>query len=309
ERRVDEEEIRRIFFGEDSNRTRKFLSNTAIALLYDPLLFVGALKGVKVLEEGTTAMRIAQGVTNPAGEVMRGMRLASKNIIAPAVRQAGIAIAGSEHAYERFATNVAQWVVSKYSGVPGAVQEAADVMDQNIHRWRERAYNTILEAEKLRGKTGQEMLAEALELDGLFLRMKNIEEGRAATHGLTKRQLANLATFDQRLAKSGIDENLFYQSLSRFRRLDDDIGEELWRRGVISREEFEEFQGTHLRRMYAAWERPAEYIDRIEAMIEAGVTPSGRVITPDLLDDTQRLSRKRLLRNMTELRSTFGEFL
>ena len=291
EKPIDPNEIRDIFFGDQAKGVTKFLQNTAITLLYDPLLFVGLAKGAKVLKEGTTTARVLSGIANPAEVMVDVLRAGSRKIVAPAVRKVGVALKGGEEAYNVWATRMAQNLVSKYAGVPEFVVQASERMDQEIYRWREEAVAVMKQAQSLRGSTAQRLLAEALEMDSFYM--------RAAGENLTQKQLNRLAQFDRKLAASGIDQDEFLQVYSRFRSLDDDIGMGLMNAGMISPKEMEAFRGQHLRRMYAAWEKPEQYLDRLEKLAET---------RPDLVEDTVRYSKKALYDELGQFRSELQDF-
>lgn len=261
ERRIDEEEVRSIFFGEQANDTFKFAQNLAISLLYDPLLVTGALKAVGV---SGRALQIADRVSNPAMLMLDGARVGSKQVLR-GVQSAAERVLGAERATELGARFIQNWVNANH-GIDPDILKLREGMEQQVNAWRSEAYSVFKKAKQL-GVTGrgQELLTEALEMEAAWLRHTGQRMSRS--------QAGQLGNFTQRLLKNGIDPDNFWEIYRRGRNLDTRIGQELVDLGVLDYDQFKQMQGTHLRRIYAIHEKPDEYIERIAAL---GIEPTLR---------------------------------
>jgi hypothetical protein len=273
QQRIDPDEIRRIFLGdEEMGAGAQFGTNLAISLLYDPLLFAGLAKGLGVLNTATRTGRNIARVANPAGAMIEAGLYGTREYLAPLVGGAVKRVLGEERATQ-WGTAIMQNLVNRYYGVPQELREKLQVFDQQVARWRDEAYTAMKSAERLGGRPAQRLLTEALELDAAYL----------ATAGgsklpdyasLNKKMQSKLAALERKLEAEGINKDLFWEVYGNYRRLDDKIGELLVRNGLISRDEFKALEGVHLRRMYMAAEHPLDAAKRIEDLIEAGQIPS-----------------------------------
>ena len=283
---IDPNEIREIFMGRDAETHGflKFGANLAITLLYDPLLFSGLAKGLGMVERGTRAARNIDRLANPAGALLEGSRLAAKQVVSPAIHSVGRRVLG-EAEYNKVVTGAAQWMVDRFAGVPEELKRRVLSFDARVTEWRMEAFNVIKKADRLGGVEGQRILADALETEAVYL-------SRTGKQVTATGDVKKLAEIETRLAKAGISEDLFYQVYDRARKLDDKIGSELWRSGVISRDAVEGMRGMHLRRMYEAFEKPLDYIDRLETL---------KLARPDLAEDVTRVSIGALKRNLSSL--------
>jgi hypothetical protein len=283
---IDPNEIREIFMGKDAevNGFLKFGGNLAISLLYDPLLFTGLAKGLGMVGKGTRAARNLDRIANPASALIEGTRIAAKNTLSPAIHSIGRRVLG-EAEYNKITTSASQWLVDRFAGVPEELKRRVLSFDARVTEWRMQAFNVIKKADRLGGEDAQRLLGEALETRAVFLS----RTGQAVTDA---KDIKKLAQIEQRLAQSGINEDLFYQVYDQARKLDDKIGMELWRSGMISRDAVEGMSGMHLRKVYEAFERPDVYLDRLEKL---------RVARPDLARDVERVSIGTLRRNLSQL--------
>ena len=281
----DPDEIRQIFFGEqaDASGFTRFGANLAISVLYDPLLFAGLAKGVGLVQQGSRGHNALRHLTNPAGAILEGTRHATRDIIGPTIHRMGRQALGDAR-WELHATRAAQWLTNQSAGVDPELVRLARLHGNTVTEWRQEHYNVLKQAEGLRGRESQRLLADALQSEAVYLHRSGQQ--------LSKRQAQEFAALEQRLRASGVSEDLFYQVYDRARRLDDTIGQGLYEMGVIGRRDMEVYRGTHLKRMYSAFERPMEYIDRIEAMASAN---------PALAGDVTRLSYRTLRDNLQKL--------
>jgi len=267
EQRIDEDEIRQIFFGEDSPTAKPnfgtTVTNLGIALLYDPLFFaLGPAKaGAKALGMSQRAVTVIDRVINPAGFLFDATKAGGRGA-ANLTRRGLEAAVGSTRA-EIIGTKLQNNLISRFAGIPQEAQDAIRMLEARKRDWRNRGANVIKSAQELGGRQGQELLAEALELDAVFFARRGDD--------LNDAQKAAFAAFDTKLGAAGIDKDSFFSVYEAYRGLDDEIGSALVDLGVISGREFAEYEGTHLRRVFQAFETPAEYIGKIEAL--EGVIP------------------------------------
>ena len=290
----DPDDIRQIFFGEqaDASGFTRFGANLAISLLYDPLLFGGAAKAVGLLGSGAQAasrMRNINRVTNPAGALLEGMRHVAREQVGPTIHRMGRKAIGDAR-WEKHATRAAQWLTKRHAGMDPELVREARLFDKRLFDWRQEHYSILKQAEGLRGPEAQRILADALQSEAVYLNRTGAQLG--------KRQVKEFADIERRLQRAGVSEDLFYQVYDRARRLDDQVGQGLYELGLISRRDIQTYKGTHLKRMYAAFERPMEYVDRLEAIIRQ---------SPELGPDIQRVSFSTLRKNLTDLGETIME--
>ena len=277
EKPINPDDIRQTFFGEQANLGGgwKFAENTAIGLLYDPLLFTGLLKGVGVLEQGTKAAGLVSRITNPAEVAIDGLKLASTKVVGPLAKTAAVAALGEERA-TRWGTSLMQNLVSRNFGIPDELVRAAASRDQRIFAWRDEGFRVIKKSQQLGGAEAQRLLNQALEMDAAYARFG----GKELTRDMTRQ----LDTFEARLTKAGVDKDLFWQTYGEYRKLDDAIGLDLLNSGAIDGSQYTDLKGTHLRRMYQAVENPEVYAKRIEdldptRLAEAGLSKQDRLRT------------------------------
>lgn len=286
EKPIDADEIRRTFLGEDADQTgwARFGSNLAISLLYDPLIFTGLTKGLATMgRTGAMTGRAVNALLNPAEALIDATKFAAKDVIGAGIHRLGREVMG-ELKWDFHSTRAAQYLVNRYAGVPEELVRKVGRFEQDVARWRTDAFSVLKKAEKLRGPEAQRLLAEAMENEAFYLN----HMGRT----LTKKQQTRLALFETKLESAGISMDLFAPIYNRMRTLDDQIGEGLLRHGVIDAKSFKEYQGTHLRRMYQAFEKPLDYVDRIEALM---------VKSPELAKDVTRVSKSALRKSLVSL--------
>jgi hypothetical protein len=280
--RISPEEVRQTFFGDDeeegAGRVFKGATNLAISLLYDPLLVAPIAKGLGLVGKTGQAARNLERITNPAGAALVESIGLAKRTVVPAAGKAAEAVLGAERA-ENWGAVMSQWLVNRYAGLPDEMRKAVDLLDQGTMRWRTQAHKVLKNAEKLGGTPAQVLMAEALEDEAIWLARAGKDSADA---------LAQVSKFDKRLEEMGVSKDLFWDIYDQSRRLDDSIGTGLVNAGVIGGDEFSELRGKHLRRMFLATERPAEYIDRLEAL---NVPPS------------ERFSIKQFQRGLNSIRS------
>ena len=283
EKPIEADEIRRLFVGQESEQQGwgRFGTNLAISLLYDPLLFTGLTKGLAKM--GTAGARAARGINflaNPAEELISATKFVAKDVIGGNLSRAARQIMG-ETKFNYWSTKIAQNMTNRFAGVPEELVSRLGRMEQDVTRWRMEGYAVLKKAEKLRGPRGQQLLAEALEDEAVHL----TRMGRQ----LNPAQEVAANAFSKKLANEGISEDIFYGIYDRARRLDDEIGRGLYGAGLIDATDMADYPGTHLRRLFAAFEKPLDYIDRMDAMI---------LSRPDLAKDLTRVSFKALKQNL-----------
>lgn len=279
---IDPDEVRRAFFGEQegASRVQKFGTNLAISLLYDPLLVAPAAKALKLVSEGSRSARVLRAATNPAEEVIRVSMGLAREQLTPRAMNALRRTFGAEKV-DTIATRVMQYTVNRYWGVPGELARKVQRVDQDVAKWRQRAFDIFKRTERMAGKQGQDLLAEALETEAYFL----MRQGET----LTDQGLRSVRALEAKRKRLGINEDLFVQAFDDMRQLDDEIGRGLYRSGLLKREDLAMYQGTHLRRIFRAFERPLDYLDGIVALQKE---------RPDLVNDITTLSANALRRNV-----------
>ena len=283
EKPIDADEIRRTFLGQDTDQTgfARFGTNLAISLLYDPLLFTGLTKGLRAMgAAGTGAARAINLVANPAEELISATKFVAKDVIGGQLSRLGREVMGDTK-WDFWSTRIAQYTTNRFAGVPEELVRKLGRFEQDVTRWRMEGFAVMKKAEKLKGPRAQALLAEALETEAVFLN----RQGRT----LEKAQEVALDTFTKKLEREGISQDLFFQVYDRARKLDDDIGRGLYGAGLIDFADNQAYQGTHLRRMFAAFEKPLDYIDRMEALI---------IQKPELAKDVTRVSFRALKENL-----------
>lgn len=260
--RIDENEIRQIFLGEDRDPSKTTLmesaTNLGIALLYDPLWLLAPAKAAgTAMGMSTRAVRVIENVVNPASAVIDGgilgFRAANK-----AVTRTAENLLGANRA-ELIGTKLQNLFVSQFAGVPEAARDAMRTFEAKKANWRQRGAATIKASKDIGGRQGQELLAEALELDALYYSRRGDQ--------LSAAQRQAFDSFENRLVASGIDRNRFFEVYDSYRGLDDEIGQELVQLGAITSKELEDYRGTHLRRVFEAFEKPGDYLDKVEALV------------------------------------------
>lgn len=264
QQRIDENEIRQILFGDDPEDMESLgfgrsALNLGLAIFFDPLWLLGPARAASkagILSQ--RGLQLAEKVINPAqmlfdaaGLATRGVRKGMTGLLR--------ATRGADEA-EIIMTNLANSWVSKYAGMPDEAAKAIRGFESRVATWRERGAEVIRSAKKLGGRRAQDLLGEAMELDALYYLRKGSE--------LTDTQRRAYDSFRRKLQAEGISEHLFMQVYDNFRALDDTIGSELAKLGLLSSREVAQYQGIHLRRVYQAFERPEQYIDRLEALVE-----------------------------------------
>jgi len=285
EKPIEADEIRRTFLGEQAEQAgwAKFGTNLAISLLYDPLLFTGLTKGLAKLGTGGAGVaRAINLVANPAEELISATKFVAKDVIGAQIHRLGREVMGPTK-WDFWSTRIAQYTTNRFAGVPEELVQKLGRFEQDVTRWRMEGFAVMKKAEKLRGPRAQELLAEALETEAVYL--------NRAGRTLEPAQELAADAFTKKLAAEGISEDLFYSVYDRARRLDDEIGKGLYGAGLIDATDMETYQGTHLRRIFAAFEKPLDYIDRMEALI---------VSKPDLAKDVTRVSFKALKQNLDQ---------
>ena len=281
EKPTDPDEVRRVFFGDEASDGVKLAQNLAISLLYDPLLVGGFTKALGLA--GRTANTIDK-LMNPASLVIDGMRVASERVVGPLARTAAVRILGEEKATD-LAIRFTQNFVNRYAGIDPELVREAMAKDSRIHRWREEGFRLIKKSQQLGGAEAHRLLAEALQLDAAWMRHIGEE--------LTPRMAKDLDLIERRIERLGIDRDLFWQTWEQFRNLDDRIGRELMNLGLISETAYKEMRGTHLRRIYMAYENPLEYAKRIEDLP---------------IPDELRVNRKLLYKNLNQFRDDVSKW-
>jgi hypothetical protein len=272
--RIDPEEIRKTFFGEAKEGGSKFwrgASNLAISLLYDPLLLAPIAKGLRLVDKGSAALRNIERITNPAGAgIGEALGFVGRKV-GPKLKES------AEN--NAFSARIQRLFLDRFAGLPDELRAAENRLDQGIQKWRTQAHQILKQAERLGGRPAQELMAEALETEAVWLARSGDKSTKA---------IEEATRFSRRAKDMGVSEDIFWEVYDHSRRLDDQIGEGLVKSGVISGDEFAEMRGTHLRRMFLATDRPQEYIDRLESLV---------------FDTTERFSTQRLMRGLNEIRS------
>lgn len=289
--RIDENEVRQILFGRDNleegepQGAGRSALNLGIALLYDPLWMLAPVRAAgKAGMMSQRAMTIMEKIVNPGQLLFDGVGLAARGT----TRAVGAAVRATRgaDAAELMATNFAQSFISKYAGMPEEAAKAMKAFESKVNGWRELGAKIIKSSQRLKGRRGQELLGEAMELDALAFARKGMD--------LTADQRKAYDGFRRKLQAEGISEDLFMQVYDNFRALDDNIGTELLRLGLISGDEFAQYQGIHLRRVYKAFENPADYIDKLEALVErfpGGVRVNKQKLTEAVTQATPGIQR------------------
>jgi hypothetical protein len=264
-------------------------TNLGIALLYDPLWLLGPIKGMASAGIMTQrGARIAEKIINPAQALFDVVGLGARGTAraAGAVSRRTLGIDKTEE----IATTLANRFVSKYAGMPEDALTAIKGFESRVASWREQGSRIIRAAKQIGGRRAQELLGEAMELDAIYYARKGMD--------LTADQTRAFNSFRRKLEAEGISEHLFMQTYDNFRALDDTIGQELGRLGILSAKELAEYEGVHLRRVYAAFEHPEQYIDRMEALVErfpGGTRISKKVLQTEIQSiapDIQRMAFK-----------------
>ncbi len=262
--RIDENEIRQILFGqdpEDQEGTKWWQSglNLGLAIMYDPLWMLAPVKAAKAA--GTLsprAARIAENIIHPARNLFdlagAGTKAVGRGIHAARVKAYGPDVA------EKMATSFANNWISQWAGMPTEAVQALKGFQQKTNEWRRQTANVIRQVRKIGGRKGDTYLREAMEMDAYYFSRRGVD--------LTNAQKKQVTSFTRRLSEDGIDQGMFDRIYDAFRSIDDSIGAELLERGIISTSEFADYKGVHLRRVFMAFERPEEYITKIEALVD-----------------------------------------
>lgn len=270
EERIDSDEIRETLFGEQADGWVKTTSNLAISLLFDPLLLAPA---AKVLGVSGRAARMVDRAVNPAALLTDAAIHVSKEYVGPASRTAFTRVfgEGAVRNVDRLGVEVMQAVANRFHGVN---PELADVFRNNqtfildLHGDGVRALKTI---DRLTPEV-RPLLTEALESSDVWARTRATRAAReGAEMALDPKVERRLLNFDQRVLDSGADPDLFWQAYERARDVDDRIGRYLLESGAISKTKFAEMEGTHLRRMYQAFESPELFAERMDILANLGI--------------------------------------
>lgn len=287
---IEADAVRQAFFGEQAKASPllRGTENLALALLYDPLLFVPIGAATGLLREGATATKVLESITNPASLAVDMMLKASKEALGPLSRNVAVNMLGRERA-TKWGTAIAQNVFNKNFGVPTDLVKLVSRKDQNIAAWRQAGFNAIRSSQKLGGAKAQRLLADALELDAAY----TARSGGELTRDMT-RQLDSL---NARIDKAGIDRDTFWNVYDNFRVLDDNIGKQLLDSGAINAKQFETLRGTHLRRMYQMTENPEVYVKRIEDLTPEQLDAAGLTV-----EDRLRTNNGRLYENLSKFK-------
>ena len=236
--RVEAGEVGDILFGEDSKQWRRTTRNLAISVALDPLALVPVGK----------VARLAGGATRLPDAV---------NALKTGMNAGLEAAVGADRA-AKLTTDIGQGLISKWWGVPEELQRRLQAYEVGVNKWRAKAGSIFTDARVLGGVKGQRLMAEALEADAMFYMPANQSEAKGAV-----RRFEGIMNQAKQL---GIHEEDFLRVYSRARALDDEIAQGLVDLGVMDGKEFKELQGKHLRRMFEAFERPQDYIERVEAL-------------------------------------------
>ena len=279
EKPVDVNDVREVFFGDSATGFLKTAENFAISMLFDPLLVTGGLKAVGM---SGRALNVAGKVLNPAEAAVDAMRVASTKVLGPLGRTAAYKVFGKERA-EQWGRSLMQGLLRKHSGVTESLLQEAGARDAQIHQWLDDTFRVIDKASHLGDGSAQRLLTEALEAEEVFLKRTGRE--------LTKDQARKFDTLAKKIEQAGIDKTLFWESYDNFRKIDDEIGMFLVDSGVLNAKQFEAMRGTHLRRIYQAYDNPLQYAKRVEDLN---------------IPDVTKLHKKTLYDNLNKFREDLG---
>lgn len=255
--RIDPEEVRETLFGEMADGWKKSTANLAISLLFDPLLVAPM---AKIAGASSRVVRVADKLTNPAALMVDGAKLAATEVLGPAATRA-LRFVGGEAAVEKVSqlgTNVIQAVADRFYGVDPNLKLIFQEFDLWTANMRGEGVRILKNLQQI-SPDARILFSEAMETQDIWLK-------RHTDTPLTPKQTKAIETFEARVLDSGADPALFWQTYDRARKLDTSIGQRLLDLGAISETSFKELQGTHLRRMYQAFENPTVYAERIEAL-------------------------------------------
>lgn len=257
EERIDPDEVRQVFFGDQADGWVKDTTNLAIGVLFDPLFIAPIAKAAGLSGKALTAV---EKIVNPAALAFDAAKVASTEVIGPATRTAFARVFGQEalNNADRLGAEFMVNVINRWHSIDEGVRRivtGAENTKGSLYAEGTRVVNSINRLTP----DARPLITEALE-DRAIWETRNMI-GPADIKAVTR---AN--EFEEKVLKTGVSPDLFWQTYDRARKLDDNIGDLLLNKGLISTETHAEMRGTHLRRIYQAFEHPTIYAERLEAL-------------------------------------------
>ena len=283
---IEPDEIRQIFGGrDDAKGVAKFASNLAISLIYDPLLVAPVLRAAGL--SGKFASNVGKAM-NPLQPLLEGAGYAAGKTIVPAAKGVGRAAFGDRA--ETIGQSISRNLINRYAGVPEELQEHIARYNVGLQDWKDKGLNLIFRSKALGGNEGQRLLTEALELNATAYR--HDPKQFVDLSGDIKQRFADL---NSRVESANFDTDLFWEVVDRARSVDDEMGRQLVKWGVVPEAEYQEFKYAHTRRLYTTVENSDDYQRRVFASLgESKNTLSMATLRKSLNDYRSELSRTAL---------------
>lgn len=255
---IDPDEVRQAVFG-DQDGWGRVVTNAAIGLLFDPLIITGAMgataKALGASERVLGAVRGVSRLANPA-EIVADAAIQGARGLAPGVELGMKALLGEERA-TLWGTRIRQALIDPHAGLDEVVKQRVVDFQNSLYGWKEEAAGAVIASRQLGGREVQNVLSEALTDSQIYQALG----GKAAPPGWSVNNA--VTALGNKLDSMGVDRDLFVQVYERFRSLDDRIGKGLMETGLITPRQYKADLGTHLRRIYRAFETPDDYLKKI----------------------------------------------
>ena len=268
--RIRPDEIRKTFgidVDPDERRTwRNSAVDLAFSIFYDPLWLLPPLAAAaKAGRIGKGTYETARRIVNPGTMIFDAGRIATNKGVRPAMRAMAKA-AGREQEYVDFSTRLTQMTIDRFAGVPAQMREYLGQIEGAMRDWVGLGAKAVNQTAKL-GPKARVLLAEAVEMEAVLQR-------RMMGGPLTKRATEEYADFTRKLAREGIDEDLFWQAYQQVQGFEMGLGEQLVRNDLVPYAEFAEWHGRHLRRHYTAFDNPLHAVERVEELLNSPAIPT-----------------------------------